>query len=93
MIQNFLIRIGVEMVKMVFKNKKKTTIKKWAIFTYFGNEVRAITNIFSEYNVRTAFRTTNTLEKILKPIDEKNKYDSSGIYKLKCLTCRGFCIG
>jgi hypothetical protein len=27
MIQNFLIRIGVEMVKMVFRIKKKTTIK------------------------------------------------------------------
>jgi cobalamin biosynthesis Co2+ chelatase CbiK len=53
----------------------------------------SITKIFSEYNVRTAFKTTNTLENILKPTNEKNKYDSSGIYKLKCLASQSLYIG
>jgi hypothetical protein len=39
------------------QNLAENNNKKWDIFTYFGNEVRAITKIFSKYNVRTAFRT------------------------------------
>jgi predicted GIY-YIG superfamily endonuclease len=30
---------------------------------------------------------------MLKPINRKNKYDNSGIYKLKCQTCHGLYIG
>jgi hypothetical protein len=40
-----------------------------------------------------AFWTTNTLGKLLKPTEEKNKYESSGIYKLKFLTCQGLYAG
>jgi hypothetical protein len=47
--------------------------KKWALFTYFGNEVRTITKIFSKYNVRSAFRTKDTLESVLRSKNRKRK--------------------
>jgi hypothetical protein len=59
----------------------------WAAFTYFGNEVRDISKLFSKCYVKTAFRTRNALKNMSKPKNKMNKYESSGIYKLKCQTC------
>jgi hypothetical protein len=67
--------------------------KKLGIFTYFGNEVCSITKIFNRLNVKTAFQTKNTIGKLLKPTVETNKYENSGIYKFKCLTCHSLYIG
>jgi hypothetical protein len=74
----------------VSKNNKKT---KRGIFTYFDNEVRSITKTFNKFNVKTAFRTKNTIDKLLKPTEQMNKYENKEIYKLKCLTCQGLYIG
>jgi hypothetical protein len=71
---------------MVSKNSKKT---KMGIFTYSGNDVRSVTKIFTKYNVMTAFWTTNTLGMLLKPTEEKSKYESSVVYKFKYLACQG----
>jgi hypothetical protein len=43
--------------------------------------------------VRTAFRNKNTLENIFRSKNRKEKFDNSGIYKLKCRTCQGVYIG
>jgi hypothetical protein len=64
--------------------------KKWATFTYTGKETRYITKLFKETEINIAFRTNNTIKRILKtkpPIEHKNKYNSPGIYKLKCKDC------
>jgi hypothetical protein len=40
--------------------------------------------------LKVAFRTNNTIKRILKtkpPIENGNKYNSPGIYKLKCKDC------
>jgi CMP-2-keto-3-deoxyoctulosonic acid synthetase len=39
---------------------------KWAIFTYCGKEVRQITRLFKDTQLRIAFRTRNILSNILK---------------------------
>jgi hypothetical protein len=77
MMLNCLIRIGGEKVKMVFK-KIKENKERLHLHTLATKGV-LLPKYFFEYNVRAAVQTTNTLEKILKPTDERNKYDSSGI--------------
>ena len=39
--------------------RKKT---KWAKFTYIGREIRAVTKIFKNTNVKVTFATDNTIE-------------------------------
>jgi hypothetical protein len=41
--------------------------KKWVSFTYIGKETRHITKLFKNTEVKTAFRTNNTIKRILKP--------------------------
>jgi hypothetical protein len=70
--------------------------KKWVMFTNVGKETRHITKLFKNTTVKTAFRTNNTIKRILKPkplIELGNKYNSSGVYKLKCNDCHLQYIG
>jgi hypothetical protein len=60
---------------------------KWATFTYCGKEVRQITKIFKDTQLNTVFRTQNTIENILRHKTKTEKYDSSGVYQMKCLDC------
>jgi hypothetical protein len=71
---------------------QKTRTQKWAVFNYSGNEVRYITKIFTKHNIKAAFRIKNTIGKLLKPTENKDKYEDSGVYKLKCQTCQGVYI-
>ena len=63
---------------------------KWAKFTYVGNETRLITKLFKHTNLKIAFTTDNTIERILSTKHEpvQNKYDKCGIYQLTCPTCK-----
>jgi len=58
--------------------------KRWAKFTYIGNETR---RIVQNPNVRKAFTTNNNLGKLLNPrYDQKpDNYDKNGIYQLQML--------
>jgi hypothetical protein len=70
--------------------------KKWVTFTYIGKETRHIAKLFKNTKVKTAFRTNNTIKRILKPkpqIELGNKYNSPGVYKLKCNDCHLQYIG
>jgi hypothetical protein len=60
---------------------------KWATFTYSGKEVRKITKLFRDTQIKIAFRTKNTIQNILKPQPHIDKYSRSGIYQIKCLDC------
>ena len=44
---------------------KEPTKSKWIPFTYFGPEVRRITNLFKSTNVKIAFRTINRIQQQL----------------------------
>jgi hypothetical protein len=80
--------------------KKKRTVKtqpmqqdnkKWVTFTYHGPSVRKVTNLFKHTTLKTAFRPTNTIHQQLS--QKSNITKDSGIYQLKCNTCKHSYIG
>jgi hypothetical protein len=61
---------------------------KWAVFTYCGHETQKVTKIFKDTKLKIAYRTNNTLQKHLLHRKTKiDKYENSGIYKMKCMDC------
>jgi hypothetical protein len=52
-------------------------------------QTQQIAKIFKDTDTRIiAFRTTNTIKKHIQPKQQRDvKYDTSGIFKLKCLDC------
>jgi hypothetical protein len=83
----------------ITENTDNTTTKnnkKWSTFTYTGKETRYITKLFKDTGINIAFKTNNTLSRFTKtkpPIKHNNKYNSPGIYKLKCKDCPPQYIG
>ena len=77
------------------KPKQNDKNHRWAKFTYTGRETLFITKIFKKANIKIAFSTNNTNEKLLskKPEQTTNIYDKSGIYQLECPTCNMRYIG
>jgi hypothetical protein len=61
--------------------------QKWATFTYIGKETRKITKLFKDTKLKIAFRTRNTIQKLVRQHPQKDKYSDSGIYQMKCLDC------
>lgn len=67
---------------------------KYVAFNYNGIKTQRIANRFKKYGMSVAFRTQNTIGKILHPkIEEQNKFDTGGIYKINCNSCDKFYIG
>jgi hypothetical protein len=64
---------------------------KWVTFTYYGPAVRKIINLFRYTNLKIAFRPTNTIYQQLS--QKPNNANPSGIYQLKCNTCKRSYIG
>jgi hypothetical protein len=60
---------------------------KWATFTYNGKEVRKITKLFRDTQIKITFRTRNSIQIILRHKPLNDKYSRSGIYQIKCLDC------
>jgi hypothetical protein len=65
-----------------------------------GNDILPITKLLNKFQVKTAFKTNNTLAKHLiytrqetMKTTKLNIYEKCGIYKLKCDTCGGVYIG
>jgi hypothetical protein len=80
--------------KRVQKENINQTHRKWANFTYVGNETKFITKLFREYNIGIAYRTNNTIENLLNRENKMyNKFDQCGIYEFKCNTCPKVYIG
>jgi hypothetical protein len=77
----------------------KNNIKKWSSFSYIGKEVMPIARILKKFNINVAFKTRNTLGKWLRrkqvhsDVDNGDKYDTCGVYKLKCRSCFSSYIG
>jgi hypothetical protein len=69
---------------------------KFATFTYAGKETRFITKLFKHTNLRIAYRTPNTIGKLLRHQHQPNNVDNlnnSGIYQLTCPDCNKKYIG
>ena len=83
------LRKKLTLKKQTPKSVATKSNQKWVPFTFFGPAVRRITNLFKGSNIKTAFRTTNTIQKQLS----KNQQNPSGIYSLKCNTCNKKYVG
>lgn len=70
------------------QTKSKT---KWATFTYVGQQTKFITKLFKNTNLKVAFKTDNTFEKLLTRNQIGNKNNSNrlknGMYQLTCEDC------
>jgi hypothetical protein len=56
-------------------NTKKK--KKWATFTYNGKETKQITKLFKDTNIKIAYKTRNTIQKLTKKQHtQSDKYDN-----------------
>ena len=78
--------------KTLYERESDTRRKTWATFTFYGNYIRSITNIFKNTQIRIAFKSTNTLSQLL--VNTKyTKPEGCGIYRLTCETCQGVYIG
>jgi hypothetical protein len=58
-----------------------------ATFTYWGKETKKITNPFKDTKIKVAFRTKNTIQNVIKPHLQIDKYEKSGVYQIKCMDC------
>jgi hypothetical protein len=75
---------------------QSTETPKFATFTYTGKETRFITKLFKHTNLRIAYRTPNTIGKLLPHQYRTNNIDNlnnSGIYQLTCPDCDRKYIG
>ena len=66
------------------------------MLTYTGNETYKIANIIRKQNkdIRIAYKTDNLKRLIPNPVSNNiNKYNKSGVYKLKCKNCEKYYIG
>jgi hypothetical protein len=57
------------------------------MFTYYGQETRAITKLFKDANIKIALRTKNTIQNLIRPHQQQDKYEKSGVYQMKCMDC------
>jgi predicted GIY-YIG superfamily endonuclease len=96
--------IGAKIIRQIRNQeriRKVTTLDgrieentKYAAFNFNGNRTQKIANKFKKYGVSVAFKTQNNMSRILHPkIEDSNKYNSSGIYKINCNDCEKFYIG
>jgi hypothetical protein len=81
--------------KLTDSNHPQTYASKtWTSFTYHSPLIRQVMNIFKNMNIKISFCTSNTVYKLEHTKqNEQHKYQSSGIYNIKCLTCNKAYVG
>jgi hypothetical protein len=71
------------------KTTNTTPKQKWITLTYVGKETRFITKLFKNTNLYVAYKTNNTIQNYLQSKNQDPvKYNSSGIYEIKCNSCQ-----
>jgi hypothetical protein len=75
-------------------NMQTQNNKIWVTFGFYSPNIRKVTNIFRNTNLKIAYRATNTIQSILKThIQNYDEHTKSGIYSLKCNTCNKHYVG
>jgi hypothetical protein len=75
-------------------NEQEKENSRYAAFHFTGNRTQKIANRFKKYGVSVAFKTQNTMSKILHPkIENCDKFDRPGVYKISCNDCNNFYVG
>jgi hypothetical protein len=75
-------------VTQKFRHKQKKQL--YVTLTFVGKETKKIASLFKNTNIKIAYRTPNTLGKLLitKPNNnKKDKYLNSGVHHLTCPDC------
>ena len=69
--------------------------KKWATFTYISPQIRKVTNIFRNTNVKIAYKCRNTIASLTKLSRDHHTtpHNKWGIYQLTCNTCNLSYVG
>jgi hypothetical protein len=71
------------------KNNENITSKvgkKWVKFTYFREGIRTVTKTFKNARLKVAYSANNLIRNHSNVYRQLDKYNSSGVYKLKCLS-------
>ena len=81
-------------IKLVYPTLNNTLDLKFKCITYTGTISEKISKTLSKNNIKTAFRTNNSLGKLIKNNKSKsNKLTKSGVYMLQCGSCPKIYIG
>ena len=101
--QNIFPSTIIQKLRYQIKHKTKHTIphtnmnknKRWVTFTYISPQIRKVTNIFRNTNVKIAFRCRNTIGNLIKSSKDHNiqPHNKCGIYQLPCNTCNLAYVG
>jgi len=69
--------------------------KKWATFTYISQQIRKVTNIFRNTNIKIAYKCRNTIANLTKPPRDLHTppHNKWGIYQLTSNTCNLSYVG
>jgi hypothetical protein len=75
--------------------KTNSNHKTWITFQYYSPQIRKITNLFKNTNIKIAFRSTNMIKHLMKRKTNNTTpdHENSGIYKITCNTCHKSYIG
>jgi hypothetical protein len=69
-------------------SEKNIQKRKWTTFTYFGPEIRTITELFKNTKADISYITKNNIKHLLRINKNRNdKYNLSGVYQLQCAEC------
>ena len=73
----------------------KTSDTKWDTFTYTTPQIRKITNIFKQINMKIAYKTNNTILQLTRPTTNTPSppHANSRVYALTCNTCKQVYVG
>jgi hypothetical protein len=75
-------------------NTHNTTQKTWVTFTLNSPLVWTLTNLFCNANLKIVFWSMNTIHKLLcTQTNNTSTKHQSGIYQMKCQTCKHSQIG
>jgi hypothetical protein len=78
------------------ETQKDNTNNNWISFTYTRNETTKLTNIFKQIDksIKIGLKTSNKMNNIIgNSIENQNKFEKRGVYKLKYNRCNKFYIG
>jgi hypothetical protein len=93
LLQKLKQRIQRKLSHLTLPSKSSDT--KWATFTYTTPQIRKITNVFKQTNVKIAYKTNNTILQLTRPTTNTPipPHDNSGGYALTCNACRKVYVG
>ena len=81
-------------ISLVYPRNNYNKINTFRTITYTGKLSNKVKKHYKKHNINIAFRTTNTLGKLIKNNKAKTKKEQkSGVYQLKCGTCPKIYIG